>query len=625
MQSNISDIHATARLYAEAGIPVFPCHPLGKKPATNNGFHDATTNLDDIDAWWTKNPDYNLAICPANSNLFVLDIDPGADMESLGAMEPTYTVRTPRGGWHYYFEGVGATTTGKVAPHVDTRSIGGYVLVPPSVTSDGRYTLSADIDYAPLPGWMNERIKKSESMVRAAEVNEDLPENVARAERLLKRYAEIGHVSVVGSGGDALCYEVCCEMLDLGLSVGKAAEMMDELWNPYCAPRSWEFDKLVLKLENALRYKQNGAGAYAIEPPKEVFGDIVKKLGIEGEPEKLSRFHFKDEAELDNEPDPKWLVKDLISEASTVMMYGASGSYKSFIALMLCLSIATGSETFGSKTAPGLVFYGALEGRAHLRKARKAWRLLKETEGKIENFFLGLAPMIGVDGEIQEFGDQIAKRCAGKKPSLIVIDTLTKSMAGMNENDASDAGKFIRFCDSLIEAFGCSVLAIHHTGKEEGRGARGSSAFFAGFDSVIEVKAHKATKAVSVYVKKHKDAEEREAPWTFEGRITGPSLTFEETTPEQHRVLIGDSKTITPKTVGAVLKKLNAFGQEASVTTAVLASELTIGREDESLEDWSSAIARTSRALQPMAKGILEAYVHRQGKNLLWSLPAAGD
>ena len=619
----ISELHAMARAYAEAGIPVFPCVAGGKTPATENGFYDATTDLSAIDTWWYENPGFNLAICPANSNLFVLDIDPGADLTILDRIPPTYTVRTPRGGYHFYFEGTGPTTTGKVAQHIDTRSIGGYALVPPSVTADGAYTLESDIDYAELPAWITEGIKKNVAVTREASVDEDLPENILRAEKLLKQYAKIGHVSVVGAGGDALCYEVCCEMLDLGLSVETAADLMDEHWNPHCQPRSWEREKLVLKLENASRYKQNGSGAYAIEPTAEVFGALVGKLGIQGEPEKLSRFHFKDEDEMDHEPDPKWLVKDVMSEASTVMLYGPSGSYKSFIAMELCLALATGTDTFGSPTQPGLVFYAALEGRAHLRKARKSWRLLKGTEGKIENFYLGLAPMIGVEGEMQEFGDEIAKRCAGRKPALIVIDTLAKSMAGMNENDAQDAGKFIRFCDSLVEAFGCAVMAIHHTGKEDGRGARGSSAFLAGFDTVLEVQAHKATKAVSVQVKKHKDAEEREAPWTFEGHIIGSSLTFQTTTMEQHRALTGESKTITTKTVGAALKKLNAFGMDGAVTTAVLASALTESRESDSVEQRGAGISRTSRILQAMAKDTLEAYVVRHGKNFHWHLPSA--
>ncbi len=615
----LSKLHAMARAYAEVGIPVFPCQARGKKPVTENGFHDATTDHDIINQWWSENNDYNLAICPANSNLFVIDIDPGADLNALPKLPQTYCVRTPRDGYHFYFEGTGRTTASKLAPNIDTRSIGGYVLVPPSQVDGKPYTLEADVDYAPIPEWVTEKLAAVDEPLKSAVDEKDLPGNIERARKLLKRYVERGDVAIEGRGGDDRTFRLCCELLDLGLSAEAAKDLLEELWNPHCQP-PWESEELDMKFENASRFKQNDDGAYGTEKAEDVFKEAVNNLNTEKE--KRSRFYFKDEHELDDEPDPTWLVKDLISERSTVMMFGASGSYKSFLALDICLAIATGKETFGSETKVGLVFYGALEGKAHLKKARRAWRTLKGIDTKMDNFFVGRAPMIGVEGEMQEFGDEIAKRCNGRKPTIIIIDTLSKSMAGMNENDAADAGKFIQFCDSLVEAFGCTVVAIHHNGKEENRGARGSSAFLAGFDTVLEVKAWKSSKAVAVYVRKHKDAEERESPWTFEGRVTGASLTFEATTPEQHRLLIGEGNAITPKSVGGALKKLGAFGQDAAVSTAVLATEIMPAKEDESIEDRAEAIARTSRALTAQARGALEAYCVKQGKAWFWHLPS---
>ena len=615
---HFSTLHAAARAYAEAGIPVFPCSVSGKKPITENGFYDATTDLAKIDAWWSEN-DFNLAICPEDAGLFVVDVDPGADPAIHAQFPETYRVRTPRGGWHFYFEGSGKTTSNKLAEHIDTRGVGGYVLVPPSVTKNGAYTLDTDAPYARVPGWIYPLIASAEVPLKAATEKLDLGVNIDRARKVLHEYVKRGDVAKEGLGGDDRTYRLCCEMLDFGLSPHVAQELVMQEWNEACEP-PWTAEELEQKFYNASQFMQNEAGAYAVEPAADVFGDVVKKLDLPKE--KPSRFYFKDEEEMDDEPDPKWLVKELISERSTVMLFGASGSYKSFLALDICLSIATGSHTFGSETNAAPVFYAALEGRAHLRKARRAWRALKNIQGKIDNFYVGFAPMIGVDGEVQEFGDEIAKRCAGRKPALIVIDTLSKSMAGMNENDAADAGKFIRFCDSLVEHFGCSVMAIHHNGKEENRGARGSSAFQAGFDTVLEVKAHKNVKAVSVYVRKHKDAEERDTPWTFEGRVTGPSLTFEQTTPEQHRLLVGDSKEITHKTVGAALKLLKAVGEDAAISTTVLATQLIPARENETVEQRGEVIARTSRTLTAEAKDRLEAYCVKKGRDLYWHLPA---
>ena len=60
--------------YAELGYKVFPCAPGDSKPLTKHGFHDATTDLEQINSWWSAHPSANLAI--ATAGLLVVDIDP---------------------------------------------------------------------------------------------------------------------------------------------------------------------------------------------------------------------------------------------------------------------------------------------------------------------------------------------------------------------------------------------------------------------------------------------------------------------------------------------------------------------------------------------------------------------
>lgn len=608
-----SELHKAAIELATAGIPVFPVEVNGKKPVTPNGFYDATTDLAQIADWWGR-ADYNVAFSPGTVGLFVVDTDPGAELPR--ELTPTYTVKTPRGGNHFYYEGEGPTTASKVGNHVDTRGEGGYVLVPPSVVNGQRYTLAKSLPYAPIDEWVLEAIKKPETAVAASVEEKDLPINIERATEVLQNHVKNGNTAVQGQGGDDLTYRICCEILDFGLTPETALAIILDHWNGHCQP-PWTEQELNIKLNNAAEYQQNEAGAYAIEPPQDVFGSVVAKLF----PEKKSRFHFKDEEEQDNEPEPQWIIKDLISERSTVLLYGPTQSYKSFIALQTALAIATGTDAYGSKTLAGKVFYCALEGKAHLKKARRSWRLAHSWDGSIHNFYLGLAPLIAVDTEIQEFGDEIRKRCKEETPRLIIIDTLTKSMAGLNENDAGEAGQFIQFCDSLVEEFGCSVIAIHHTGKDKERGARGSSAFQAGFDTVIEVTAHRENKAVEVKVIKHKDAEERAAPWTFEGRVVGPSLAFFETTPKEHKALTDSQSEYSARKIGAALQKLGAYGQENAVTVSVLASTLIEPIEGRSIEDHQEVVSRAQRILFKAGKGYLEQYTYRNGKQTLWALP----
>jgi putative DNA primase/helicase len=152
----VSNLHEAAIDAAASGIPVFPCLPGTKRPATPHGFKDATTNRAQIDAWWHDNPSFNVGCSPGQCGWAVIDpeFDAAPDWANGEALPKTYTVKTPRGGKHLYFEGSLPSTTAKLAPRVDTRGRGGYVLLPPSVTEDGQYSIEDNSDPAPLPAWL---------------------------------------------------------------------------------------------------------------------------------------------------------------------------------------------------------------------------------------------------------------------------------------------------------------------------------------------------------------------------------------------------------------------------------------------------------------------------------------
>jgi hypothetical protein len=157
---------------ARRGLWIFPCRPRGKGPATTNGCKDATTDPDAIERWWRQEPEFNIAIATgARSHIFVLDVD-GIDAEAElkklesenSALPATVEAITARGR-HLYFEWSDKSpvrnSAGKIAPELDTRGEGGYVLAPPSVHPNGRrYAWSVDSanTFAQAPAWLLERI-----------------------------------------------------------------------------------------------------------------------------------------------------------------------------------------------------------------------------------------------------------------------------------------------------------------------------------------------------------------------------------------------------------------------------------------------------------------------------------
>lgn len=137
---------AAALTYAARGIAVFPIKPRGKQPLTAHGFKDATTDTTQITAWWTATPDANIGV-PTGHHFDVVDIDgregmvsvyagPDPVINSLTVLGIATTSRD--GGRHIYVPPTDLGNKASVMPGVDYRSIGGYVVAPPSVGVNGR-------------------------------------------------------------------------------------------------------------------------------------------------------------------------------------------------------------------------------------------------------------------------------------------------------------------------------------------------------------------------------------------------------------------------------------------------------------------------------------------------------
>jgi len=167
-----SPLHVAALKLASHDISVFPCQPKGKTPACQRGVHDATTDIDRINAWWGSCPDLNIGIATGSiSGFFVVDID-GEDGEATmraqeaehGALPPTIEVITGKGR-HLYFRigehGAIGNSVAIIGKGIDTRGDGGYVLAPPSLHPSGRaYAWSVDCaqEFADAPEWVHDLI-----------------------------------------------------------------------------------------------------------------------------------------------------------------------------------------------------------------------------------------------------------------------------------------------------------------------------------------------------------------------------------------------------------------------------------------------------------------------------------
>jgi len=146
-----------ARWYASQGVPVFPLMPGEKKPYPGSrGFKDATTDLSQVNRWWTTNPQANIGV-PTGGLFDVIDIDGEQGALSYRELAGTDVIPTIYGkattgrpcSRHLYIAATGDGNSTGVWPGIDYRGAGGYVVAPPSRTAR-RYDWEQPLDLAGL-------------------------------------------------------------------------------------------------------------------------------------------------------------------------------------------------------------------------------------------------------------------------------------------------------------------------------------------------------------------------------------------------------------------------------------------------------------------------------------------
>jgi hypothetical protein len=183
--------YAVALALAGAGYLPFPCKPFSKMPATRHGFKDASSDEDQLKAWFDNDAGLNLAIAcgpqPNGIDLLAIDVDPknggDASWAALTADHGTPLAPrhdTPSGGFHLFFDAARTSGVHRLGTGIDTRGEGGYVVVPPSTLTDDRGEIiryrtsraTALIYNRPLalPTWLSEALCAPQSAVMTASV-----------------------------------------------------------------------------------------------------------------------------------------------------------------------------------------------------------------------------------------------------------------------------------------------------------------------------------------------------------------------------------------------------------------------------------------------------------------------
>lgn len=213
---------------------------------------------------------------------------------------------------------------------------------------------------------------------------------------------------------------------------------------------------------------------------------------VEPEPKPTkSRFNELDWDEITFETKSNALVKGLFDNGTMSVIYGESGCGKSFFVSDLAFHIALGWEWRGRKVDQGAVVYIAAEGSTGFKKRIAAFKKqYPEIKGPVP--FRLIPTSVNLLDPDTDVDDLIASMQAwaervGFPLRLIVVDTLSRTLSGGNENASDDMGAFVRNVDRLRENTGAHTTVIHHSGKDAARGARGWSGLRASLDTELEI------------------------------------------------------------------------------------------------------------------------------------------
>lgn len=209
-----------------------------------------------------------------------------------------------------------------------------------------------------------------------------------------------------------------------------------------------------------------------------------------------------------------WAVKHLVPELGLGFIFGASGTFKSFIALDYALHRCYGMRWLGRKTKQATAIYLAAEGGAGLIRRIKAWHMDRGMNWQDCQMRVVVVPL-----SLRTDAHQLraAVEATGVACGDLIVDTMSQTFSG-NENSNDEVAEFLRVLGTALrDGLGCTVTVVHHTGHIATERPRGASAIIANIDFAFGVFRDEKEMLATVEFVKIKD-EDRPQPVSFDLR-----------------------------------------------------------------------------------------------------------
>jgi hypothetical protein len=514
-------------LAEEMRLPVFACGH-DKRPVTQHGFHDATRDPSEIKAQFGT-PGAAMIGVPTGqgAGFFVVDLDVkngGQGLEWLAAnqhrLPDTRRHKTRSGGVHLLFampQGrIIRNSAGRIAAGVDVRGNGGYIIAPPSPG----YLVDEAMAPAPAPAWLLDLIDppKAPEAPRPAPAPRQSGDGTRYGMTALDNECQAILSAADGAKHDTLNRAA--------FSIGGLVAAGELIEGPAFAALASALAGIRHRCEDYPAAQKTLAGAFraGMAKPREAPPRLVRRIVEEYretrpeppprdappdhwsaepdpdvglEPEKvapnikltgLPLIYFQDVKPALKSED---FIEGLLIKAAMSVTYGPSNCGKTFFMADLALHVALGLEWRGREVERAGVIYCAMEGAHGIQNRVAAFALTCGLAGQEIPF--AIIPvalnLLDLEADTSRLIDAIKEAAARMAipVGLVVMDTLSRAMAGGNENSPEDMGALVANSDRIRQATGAHVAWIHHSGKDQAQGARGHSLLRAATDTEIEI------------------------------------------------------------------------------------------------------------------------------------------
>lgn len=476
-------------LARQVGWKVFPLRPSDKRPLSLHGFHDATLDPKQIEAWWRAEPNAGIGVATGSpSGVVVLDVDPRnggresvhAIVAQYGALPDTVVCQTGGGGQHYYFR----LPPDEVAPSskpfagIDLKADGGYVVVPPSFHPSGvvyRWEGKFHPDrLAPCPEWLLAILRSGQQrLAKEAIPGRDDTEN-GWGYRLGARNSSLA--SLAGT----------MRRRGFGVEAIQAALLVEN--TARCIPPLSDSEVSAIAASVA-RYEPEATAVPPTSPPSRTH----------------HRFLDLHSALLAPPPEVNWFLDGWLAHGDISLIAGVPGSGKSWFVLDLAIGAALGRSVWDHFPQEGFQRVLLVDEENPLDEVkRRLWLVSRaygispdEIKHLVENILVTL-PRQGFSFRSQASVQWLYETIRAHRPTLIIFDSVTAINTVVEEGNPIQVRQFFHDqlapLQSLVPGQTPTILLVHHTNKlayrldpevENAGLVRGSIDYLAAPDSVF--------------------------------------------------------------------------------------------------------------------------------------------